>query len=58
MIELKFFPALKIMINETKESLKNKSIFKEYFPNKADPKMDPIRQKVAHFRNVPENIIV
>ncbi len=58
MIELKFFPAYKIMINESINLTEKKSVFREYFQDKVVPEMPLIHKKLVNYKNIPKSITI
>jgi hypothetical protein len=58
MIELKFFPAYKIMINESINLTEKKSVFREYFQNTVNPEMPPLYKKLVNYKNIPKSITI
>jgi hypothetical protein len=58
MIELKFFPAYKIMIYESINLTEKKSVFKEYFQDFDVPEMALIHKKLVNYKNIPKSIAI
>jgi hypothetical protein len=58
MIELKFFPAYKIMINESIHFHGNNTVFQEYFQDSANPDMPLIHKKLVNYKNITKSITI